>query len=81
MMRINLYTIQFHLNIYTKQFRHSEKMDGSLRFRPQEGQIAWSNRMMNGVGKRKLLFDDKHTRKPGKKQKDNPVECTGEGIR
>ena len=31
-----------------------------------------------------LLFDDikvKMERKPGKKQKKNPVECTGEGKR
>jgi len=30
------------------------------------------------------LFDDnkvKMARKPGKKQKENPVECTGEGKR
>ena len=32
----------------------------------------------------KLLFGDnkiKMARKPGKKQKENPVECTGEGKR
>ena len=31
-----------------------------------------------------LLFDDnkvKMARKPGKKQQENPVECTGEGTR